>query len=57
MWPFCQVFGCPFRKENEIKADKLKAERDKELEWQRQAMIEHGINYGGMIYVEGQQND
>lgn len=57
MWPFCQLFGCPFRKENEIKEANLKAEMQKELEWRRQVMIEEGINTGGSIYVKGQEEN
>jgi len=52
MWWFCQIFGCPFRKENECAAVKREAEKDKELEWRRKVMIKEGINYGGSFMLK-----
>ena len=55
MWPFCQIFGCPFKDDNQIKEDQQKAKMWEELDWWRENGAEEGISYGGSIYVEGQR--
>jgi hypothetical protein len=55
MWPFCQIFGCPFKDDNQIKEDQQKAKMREELDWWRENGAEEGISYGGSVYVEGQR--
>jgi hypothetical protein len=56
-WLIAPCPYCPFRDKGNKKADKIIAELTEDNRGLRQQAIENGLEVGGSIYVEGQENE